>query len=113
MTQSTTIVESYILEPGNMSRYNLIFCTYKDPYYKALMCSITWLTTSRGGRTFVWPMGDSIWAGYACEKSDIATVNLAPILLDVRRRFPGSIDRIEGLDGYDENGCWVGVSHAS
>ena len=112
MAQATTLIENYELCPGNMGRYDLIYCTYLDHYYKKRMCSITWLCTSRGGKTFVWPEGDALWVGYACEKSDIRTGDLVPILIDVKRRFPGSISRIEGLDGYDENGCWGGIENA-
>ena len=112
MAQPGTIVENFILEPGNMGRYELIFTTYNDYLYDNEMCSITWLKRSRGGCTFVWDKGDSIFASYALEKingrhgNQCNIADLAPILRCVEKRFPGSIRELVGFEDYDENGCW-------
>ena len=112
MAQTTTIAENFILEPGNMGRYELIYTVYKDHYYDYDMCSITWLKRSRGGCTFVWPKGESIYAHYALEKingrhgTDCNIADLAPILRGVQKRFPDSIPELVGFEDYDENGCW-------
>ena len=112
MAQTGTIVENFILEPGNMGRYELIFTTYNDYLYDNEMCSITWLKRSRGGCTFVWDKGDSIFASYALEKingrhgNQCNIADLAPILRCVEKRFPGSIRELVGFEDYDENGCW-------
>jgi hypothetical protein len=110
---STTIIENYELCPGNMSRYELIFCTYEDYYYKQRMCSLTWLCRSRGGKTLVWPEGENLYMGYATEKSQINEADLVPILIDVKRRFPGSISALNGVGEYDDNGLWVGCKNVS
>ena len=109
MAAQTTVIDNYILEPGNMGRYELIYTVYKDQYYGSEMCSITWLSRSRGGVTFVWEKGENLYAGYVLEKvRHINEGDLAPILMDVKRRYPGSIGEIVGLDAYDEMGRWRG-----
>jgi|TARA_R110000823_G_C15951164_1_gene501763 hypothetical protein len=107
MTQTATIIENYVIEPGNMTRYELIYATYTDHYSKNNMCSITWLKRGRGGVTFTWVKRDSIYSHYALEKSGMNAADLAPILLDVKQRFPGSIDEIYGFD-FDINGSLLG-----
>ena len=106
MAAQTTIIDNFILEPGNMSRYELIYTVYTHYHYGTEMCSVTWLDRSRGGKTFVWEKGEAIWAGYALEKVAIAAVNLAPILCAIKKRYPGSIGEIVGFEDYDENGVW-------
>ena len=102
----TTIAEHYVIEPGNMSRYELIFFTYNSAFYDRKMCGVTWLNRCTGGKTFVWPYGNSVYGSYATEKSGINEGDIAPILKDIERRYPGSI-KVCGLDAYDENGCWI------
>ena len=109
MPLTSTIIENYILEPGNMSRYELIYTTYLDHSCNVEMCSVTWLKRSRGGVTFVWQKGDSIYSSYALEKLDnVSKSDLAPILADIKKRYPGSIKELVGFEEYDENGCWRG-----
>ena len=106
MAAQTTIIDNFVLEPGNMGRYELIYTVYNDQFYGSEMCSITWLKRSRGGVTFVWEKGESIYSGYAQEKIDINMGDLAPILRGVQKRFPGSIGELVGFEDYDEDGCW-------
>ena len=107
MAAQTTIIDNFILEPGNMSRYELIYTVYNDQFYGGEMCSITWLKRSRGGVTFVWEKGDNIYASYALEKINGCNIaDLAPILRCVEKRYPGSIGELVGFEDYDENGCW-------
>ena len=102
------LTSNYILEPGNMTRYDLIYCEYEDHSYGSTMCAITWLSKSRGGKTLTFPKGDHIWASYVLEKSGMNAADLAPILYDVKKRFEGSIGEVQGFDEYDENGLWRG-----
>ena len=102
-------ITNYVLEPGNCSRYDLLYCEYTDYYYGQTMCAITWLSKeSRGGKTLTFVKGGNLWATYVLEKSGINAPDLAPILCDVKKRFPGSIGEIQGFDSYDENGLWRG-----
>ena len=97
----------YYIEPGNMTRYELLYTEFTDEGYGTHQCAITWLRYGPGGKTFTWTKGGNIWASYALEKSHIGTADLAPILKDVKRRFEGSIGEIVGFEEYDENGVWV------
>ena len=103
----TNTTQYYVIEPGNMSRYELIYTEYEDPNWCTKMCSIVWLRNGRGGLAFTWPKGDSIYSSYACEKSNIGIADLAPILNDVSRRYPGSIRDLRGFEDYDHSGCWI------
>ena len=99
---------NYVLEPGNCSRYELIYCEYTDYQYGDTMCAVTWLSKLRGGNTLVFTKGENLWASYVLEKSGINEADLAPILCDVKKRFPGSIGEIQGFSEYDENGLCRG-----
>ena len=99
---------NYVLEPGNCSRYEIIYCEYTDYQYGETMCAVTWLNKSRGGNTLVFVKGGNLWASYVLEKSGINAPDLAPILCDVKKRFPGSINEIQGFEEYDDNGLWRG-----
>lgn len=98
----------YVIEPGNMTRYELIYTEYENPKWCQPMCSIVWLRNGRGGSAFTWPKGDAIWASYALEKTNIALADLAPILKDVKQRFPDSIRELYGCEDYDDNGLYRG-----
>ena len=102
------VTSNYVIEPGNFSRYNLIYCEYLDCHYGEIMCSITWLDKERGGKTLTFTKGNNLWASYVLEKSRVNAPDLVPILCDVKKRFPGSIGEIQGFDEYDENGLWRG-----
>ncbi len=97
MSMTTTIVENYILEPGNCTRYELIYFEYKNHYCEKQMCSITWLNRTRGGYTFVWERGEKIFASYALGKVNMNRADLGPILSDVKERYPGSIADLIGF----------------
>tara|TARA_R110000824_G_scaffold399530_1_gene605106 strand:- start:155 stop:787 length:633 start_codon:yes stop_codon:yes gene_type:complete len=105
----------YILEPGNGTRYELIYSEYKhDPSsptgepYGCTMCSITWLTQTRGGIMYTWPKGNSLdTIGYVKEKfaprgHSISTQCVGYILCDVFYRFQGSIGSIPEHFGYSK-----------
>ncbi len=114
MSLATTIVENYIFDHGNMTRYDLIYSTYIDQSYGTEMCSITWLKRSTAGSTFVWRKGENIYSTYALEKlngytgNEVNKSDLAPILMSVKKRFPGSIGELMGFEEYDDAGCWRG-----
>ena len=105
----------YILEPGNATRYELIYTEYKhDPTASTgepsgcTMCSITWLTQTRGGIMYTWPKGNSLdTIDYVKEKfaprgHSIPTQCVGYILCDVYYRFPGSIGSIPEHFGYSK-----------
>ena len=103
------VTSNYVLEPGNCSRYELLYCEYIDVNYGQTMCAITWLSSGgRGGKTLTFTKGGNLWASYVLEKSGINEADLAPILYDVKKRFPDSIQEICGFDQYDNNGLWRG-----
>ena len=103
------VTSNYVLEPGNCSRYELLYCEYVDCNYGQTMCAITWLCNgSRGGKTLTFVKGDNLWSSYVLEKSGMNAADLAPILYDVKKRFEGSIGEIQGFDEYDKNGLWRG-----
>ena len=99
---------NYVIEPGNCTRYELIFCGYVDNVYGDTMCAVTWLNNSRGGNTFTFVKGGNLWQSYVTEKSGIRLPDLAPILCDVKKRFPCAIGELQGFDDYDENGLYRG-----
>ena len=99
MSATTTIVHNFILEPGNFSRYELIYFEYEDRLGRST-CSVTWLNKSRGGHTFVWAMGENIFASYALSKTDIREADLGPILAHIKSEFPGSIGELVGWDDH-------------
>ena len=99
---------NYVIEPGNFTRYDLIYCEYLDHKYSETMCSVTWLTKESGGSTLTFRKGANLWANHVLEKSGINKPDLAPILCDVKKRFPGSIGELQGFDEYDENGLYRG-----
>lgn len=105
----------YILEPGNSTRYELIYTEYKHDRTASTgepsgctMCSITWLTQTRGGIMYTWPKGSRIdTIGYVKEKfaprgHSISTQCVGYILYDVYYRFPGSIGSIGLHSGFSE-----------
>jgi hypothetical protein len=101
MSATTTIVHNFILEPGNCSRYELIYFEYEDRRGRST-CSVTWLNKTRGGHTFVWGMGENIFASYALSKTDIREADLSPILAHIKSEFPGSIGDLVGWTDLDE-----------
>ena len=105
----------YILEPGNGTRYELIYSEYKhDPTVSTgepsgcTMSSITWFTQTRGGIMYTWPKGNSLdTIDYVKEKfaprgHSIPTQCVGYILCDVYYRFPGSIGSIPEHFGYSK-----------
>tara|TARA_B100000287_G_C20196187_1_gene608151 strand:+ start:204 stop:533 length:330 start_codon:yes stop_codon:yes gene_type:complete len=96
MSATTTIVHNFILEPGNCSRYELVYFEYEDMYYGKPMCSVTWLNKTRGGHTFIWRRGESIFASYALTKTDISEADLGPILAYIKSEFTDSIGDLVG-----------------
>lgn len=110
----------YILEPGNGTRYELIYSEYKhDPTVSTgepsgcTMCSITWLTQTRGGIMYTWPKGYSLdTMGYVKEKfaprgHSISTQCVGYILCDVAYRFPGSIGATTGKRSISIPRQWI------
>lgn len=96
----------YYIEPGNMTRYELLYTEFLDSEYKTEQCAITWLRFGTGGYTLTWQKGACLWKSYAVEKSHIGEADLAAILRDIQKRHPGSIRELVGFEEYDENGIW-------
>lgn len=102
------LVKHYVLQPGNGTRYDLLYTEYDHGWAdKKNMCAITWLRFDGvAGSTYVWEHGSTVYDHYAVEKCFINDGDLAPILKDVERRFKSI--KVRGFEDYDENGCWVG-----
>ena len=96
----------FVIEPGNMSRYELLYTEYEHNHYGTAQCAITWLRSGTGGFTLTWTKGDNLWKSYSVEKSRIGEADLAPILRYVQRHFEGSIGELVDFEEYDENGIW-------
>ncbi len=108
-TSTTPFVKHFIVEPGNMTRYELLYIVYPDSQYDVPHCGVTWLQRGTGGETFVWVKGSSIYSSYVLEKSNINRPDLVPILCSIKKRYPDSISELVGFEEYDENGLWRGA----
>ena len=82
----------------NMTRYDLLTGEYEDLHYGQSMCCFTWLKSGRGGLTFTWVKGDTLYADYVMEKSGINRADLSGILSAIRHRFPGTVGKMVGFD---------------
>ena len=98
--------QHYVIEPGNASRYELLYTEFRDSHYETEQCAITWLRFGTGGYTLTWSKGACLWKSYAVEKSHIGEADLAAILRDIQKRYPNSIRELVGFEEYDENGIW-------
>ena len=99
---------SYILEPGDSTRYELIYSEHQHHFYKdRIMCAVTWLTQTRGGIMYTWPKGEAMEGmGYVKEKfapygHSLSSRSVGYILCDVYVRFPGSIGSLGNYSGFD------------
>ena len=101
-------VKHFTVEPGNMTRYELLYSVYEDSQHGVPHCSFTWLWKGAGGATFVWPKGSPIYSSYVCEKVDINRTDLVAILCSIKKRYPESITELIGFEEYDENGLYRG-----
>ena len=73
------------------------------------MCTFIWLNRPPAGVAFAWQEGSYLDASYVLDKlHGVSISDLAPILIDIQSRFPGSLGALHGFDEYDENGCWQG-----
>ena len=108
--QTTPFVNHFTVEPGNMTRYELLFVEYTDCQYNTPRCGFTWLSKGASGETFVWAKGSTIYSSYACEKSNIHRTDLIAILYAIKKMFPDSIETIVGFEDYDENGLYRGLT---
>jgi len=114
MSFQAGLVKHYALQPGNGTRYDLLYVEYAHAWAKSGesakardMCAITWLRYEGvAGSSYVWEHGSTVYDYYAVEKCFINDADLAPILRDVERRFKSI--KVRGFEDYDENGCWVG-----
>ena len=100
----TPFVKHFTVEPGNMTRYELLYSVYEDSQHGVPHCSLTWLWKGTCGETFVWPKGSIIHSSYVCEKSSINRPDLIAILSSIKKRYPDSISELVGFEEYDENG---------
>ena len=107
-TPITPFVKHFTVEPGNMSRYELLYIVYPDSQYGVPHCGFTWLQRGTGGETFVWPKGSPIYSSYVLEKSNINRPDLVAILCAIKKRYPDSISELVGFESYDENGLYRG-----
>ena len=85
---TTPFVKHFVVEPGNMTRYELLYSVYEDSQYGVPHCSFTWLRKGTGGETFVWPKGSPIYSSYVSEKVNINSADLAAILCTIKKRYP-------------------------
>ena len=104
----TPFTKHFTVEPGNMTRYELLYIVYTDSNYNTQRCGFTWLNNGASGETFTWPKGETIFSSYACEKSNIHRTDLIAILRSVKQRYSDSIKDIVGFEDYDENGLYRG-----
>jgi len=105
---TTPFVKHFTVEPGNMTRYELLYSVYEDSQYGVPHCSFTWLWKGTGGETFVWPKGSPIYSSYVSEKVNINRTDLVAILCSIKKRYPESITELIGFEEYDENGLYRG-----
>ena len=108
--QITPFVKHFTMEPGNMTRYELLYIVYWDSQCNTSRCGFTWLNKGSSGETFVWEKGSTIYSSYACEKSNIHRTDLIAILYAIKKRYPDSIETIVGFEDYDENGLYRGLT---
>ena len=106
--QITPFVKHFTMEPGNMTRYELLYIVYWDSQCNTSRCGFTWLNKGSSGETFVWEKGSTIYSSYACEKSNIHRTDLIAILHAIKKRYPDSIGAIVGFEDYDESGLYRG-----
>ena len=107
-TPITPYVKHFVVEPGNMTRYELLYSVYEDSKYGVPHCGFTWLSSGTGGKTFVWQKGNPIYSSYVSEKVDINRADLVAILCSIKKRYPDSIGELVGFEEYDENGLYRG-----
>ncbi len=105
---TTPYVKHFVVEPGNMTRYELLYSVYEDSQYGVPHCGFTWLSSGTGGKTFVWQKGSPIYSSYVSEKADINRADLVAILCAIKKRYPDSIRELIGFEEYDENGLYRG-----
>jgi len=108
--QITPFVKHFTVEPGNMTRYELLFITYPDCQSGMSRCGFTWLSKGSAGKAFVWAKGNTIYSSYACEKSNINRADLIAILCAIKKRYPDSMAEMVGFEDYDENGLYRGLA---
>lgn len=104
----TPFARHFIVEPGNMTRYELLYIVYTDTNYGTQRCGFTWLNSGGSGETFTWPKGSTIFSSYACGNSKVHRTDLIAILCAIKARYPESIERLVGFEEYDENGLYRG-----
>ena len=104
----TPFAKHFTVEPGNMTRYELLYIVYTDSNYNTQRCGFTWLNNGASGETFTWTKGATIFSSYACGKSNIHLTDLIAILCAIKARYPLSIESLVGFEEYDENGLYRG-----
>jgi len=108
--QITPFVKHFIAEPGNMTRYELLYITYTDSDTQSARCGFTWLNNGVTGETLVWAKGSTIYSSYVCEKSGIHRTDLIAILCSIKKRYPDSIESLVGFEEYNEDGLYRGLT---
>lgn len=74
------------------SRYKIIVGEYEEENKK--MCFFVWLSSPRGGKSFTWEMGESLYATYVYEKSNINVSDLSSILSYIQYSHPTFIKHL-------------------
>ena len=95
------------LEPGDCSRYQLLYGTYECPYYGTRYI-LTYLDRGTGGRSFVWDNNMSIDMGYFMEKTGVCNPTTAAVLLRFMENKGHSIMECRTLSNYNQHGLWAG-----
>lgn len=84
-------------EPGNGTRYDVLFGNYKDPSEND-RCMVVWLRKGNAGQVFTWSRGARIGLGYFCEKTGMNYHDAAAILSWVKKSHPEVVGTLWGLD---------------
>ena len=83
---------NYRLEPGNATRYELLYTEYEDYRTGETKCCITWLINSgNGGPSFSWPKGEAVSLSYGADRMGIRYGCFVEIMKDIKTRFPGAL----------------------
>lgn len=91
------IMNRSVFEPGNGTRYDVVFGEYED-INQNNYCLISWLAKGgTGGPSFTWSTGSHVDLSYFCEKTGIGLADSAAILSWIKDSHPESIGNLHGL----------------
>ena len=94
-------------EPGDCTRYPILYGTYEDPYYGTRYV-LTYLNRGTGGRSFVWDHGMTVDLSDFMEKTGICNTTTAAVLLRFMENKGHPVYECRTLSNYNQHGLWVG-----